>query len=121
MPLSENDAVRLRHMLEYASKALLFAKGKSRADLDNDEQLRLALVQLIQIVGEAASRVSRKFQEQTPSIPWADIIGTRNRLIHAYFDINLNVLWDTINDDLPPLVGQLQKIIDDADQQQKLF
>ena len=111
MQLSENDAIRLRHMLESASKALLFAKGKSRAHLGKDEQLRLALVQLIQIVGEAASRVSREFQEQTPSIQWADIISTRNRLIHAYFDINLNVLWDTIKDDLPPLVNELEKIL----------
>ena len=121
MQLSKNDGVRLRHMLEYSGKALLFAKGRSRADLDHDEQLRLALVQLIQIVGEAASKVSRNFQEQTPSIPWTDIINTRNRLIHAYFDINLNILWDTITDDLPPLLEQLQKIVDDAEQQQKFF
>jgi uncharacterized protein with HEPN domain len=121
MPLSKNDATRLHHMLDYAGKALLFAKGRSRKDLNENEQLRLALVQLIQIVGEAASKVSRAFQEQTPSIPWADIISTRNRLIHAYFDINLNVLWDTITDDLPPLVEQLQKVIDEAEQQQKFF
>ena len=108
-------------MLEYASKAMVFAKGKTRANLDNDEQLRLALVQLIQIVGEAVSKVSRTLQEQIPSVPWARIISARNRLVHAYFDINLNVLWDTITDDLPPLVDQLQKIIDDAEKQQKVI
>lgn len=121
MPLSKNDAVRLRHMIEAAQKSIQFTRNKSRADLDREEQLMLSLVRLVEIIGEAASRTSRDLQERTPSIPWADIISARNRLIHAYFDVNLNLLWQTIKDDLPPLIAELQKIIDEAEQQQKLF
>ena len=120
MQLSKKDAVRLQHMLEAARKALQFARGKSRADLDRDEQLMLSLVRLVEVIGEAASRVSRELQEQTPAIPWADIISTRNRLIHAYFAINLGLLWETIENDLPPLVKELEKIIGN-EEQQKLF
>jgi len=121
MPLGKNDAIRLRHMLEATRKAVHFARGKSRIDLDRDEQLVLALVRLVEVIGEAASRVSREFQDQAPSIPWADIISTRNRLIHAYFDANWDLLIDTITNDLPPLITGLQKIIDEAEEQQKLI
>ena len=121
MPLTENDVIRLRHMLDYARKALLFCKGKTRADIEQDEQLMLALVRLVEVIGEAASRTSQNLQEHTPSIPWADIIGTRNRLVHAYFNVDLDVLWEIIKNDLPPLVVELQKIIDESEQQQKMF
>lgn len=121
MQLSNSDAVRLRHMLEFARKAVQFVEGKSRSDLDRNEQLSLSLVRLVEIIGEAASKVSQEFQERTPSIPWADIISTRNRLVHAYFDVNLNILWDTVVNDLPPLIAELQKIINETEQQQKLF
>jgi uncharacterized protein with HEPN domain len=108
-------------MMEAAQKAIRFTRGKSRKDLDAEEQLTLSLVRLVEIIGEAASRISRDFQNQTPSILWPDIISTRNRLIHAYFDVNLDLLWETIGDNLPPLITELQKIIDEAEQQQKLF
>lgn len=82
MPLTEDDPVRLRHMLEYARKALLFPKGKTRSDVEQDEQLMLALVRIVEVIGEAASRTSRDLQERTPLIPWADIIGTSNSSMH---------------------------------------
>lgn len=79
------------------------------------------LVRLIEVIGEAASRVSGGFQEQAPAIPWAEIISTRNRLIHAYFNINLNLLWDTVMSDLPPLIVELERIIGLEENQGKLF
>ncbi len=83
MTLSEDDSIRLQHMLDYARKALRFSNGKTRTNLEQDEQLMLALVRTVEVIGEAASKTSPYLQERTPSIPWADIIGTRNRLVHG--------------------------------------
>ena len=65
----------------------------------------------IEIVGEAASKISEECREDFPQIPWTNIIGMRNRLIHAYFDLNLDILWKTITEDLPPLIAELEKIL----------
>lgn len=108
-------------MLEYSRKALLFSKNKTRIDLETDEQLMLALVRIVEVIGEAASKTSQDMRERNPLVPWADIISTRNRLVHAYFDVDLDVLWEIVRTDLPPLVEQLQKITDEAEQQRRLF
>jgi uncharacterized protein with HEPN domain len=103
-----DDVVRLRHMLDAAEEAVGFARGRSRADLDRDRMLALAIVKTIEIIGEAASRVSAETQQTCPAVPWTDIVGMRNRLIHAYFDIDLDRVWDTLADDLPPLIVALR-------------
>jgi len=104
------DQHRIRHMLGAAQEAVAFAAGKTRADLDGDRVLSLALVKCIEIVGEAASAVSQESRDQHPEIPWRSIVAMRNRLIHGYFAIDLDRVWDTITDDLPPLVAALQAI-----------
>lgn len=121
MALTKNDAVRLRHMLDAARKALFFCRGKTRFDIEEDEQLRLALVRLVEIVGEAASRVSQELQDQTPSIAWADIISTRNKLVHAYFNIDLDVMWQIIQEDLPLLANELENLLETGEQQPRLL
>ena len=108
--MHKDDAVRLQHMLDAAHEALTFAQGHSRTDLEGDRKLVLALVKAIEIIGEAAYQVSRTTREQLPDIPWEDIIGMRHRLVHAYFEINLDILWRTIQDDLPPLIETLRKL-----------
>ena len=105
------DAVRVRHMLDAARKTVAFAKGRSRPDLDTDEQLTFALVHLLEVVGEAAKGVSGPCRAQYADVPWKEIAGTRDRLIHGYFDIDLNVVWRIIADDLPPLIAQLERIV----------
>ncbi len=102
------DEVRLRHILDAANEAIVFAGG--REDLDLDRQLALSLVKLIEIIGEAAAGVSEETRAQAPQIPWRSIVGMRNRLIHSYFDIDLDRVWDTIVDDLPPLIKQLEAL-----------
>jgi uncharacterized protein with HEPN domain len=97
-------------MPEAARQALAFAAGKSRADLDASRQLVLALVKLVEIVGEAASQVSRDAQQEVPSVPWRDMVAMRRRLVHAYFDINLDVVWSTVVTDLPALIGALETV-----------
>jgi len=97
--------------------------GKSRNNLDEDEKLSLALVRLVEIIGEAASKVTVETQNRHPDIQWRDIIGTRNRLIQAYEAVNLDILWQIITVDLPALITLLQQAIDDEDKddQGKLF
>ena len=104
------DSIRLRHMIDAAKEALSFAKGKSRIDLENNRMLVLSLVKDIEIVGEAASRVTEEFKACYPQIPWLEILGMRNRLIHAYFDVDLDVLWSTVTKNLPELVAELEKL-----------
>ena len=112
--MRRDDAVWLRHMLDAAVEAMTFARGQTRADLDGERMLVLALVKDLEIIGEAAYRVSPETRDQLPDIPWDDIIGMRHRLVHAYFDINLNILWQTVQTDLPPLVGRLQDAVGEA-------
>ena len=109
--MSLDDATRLRHMLAAAEEAVGFAAGRTRADLDHERMLSLALVRLIEVIGEAAANVTPAMRSAHPEIPWRQIIGTRNRLIHAYFSINLDILWETISTDLPALIAQLRPIV----------
>lgn len=108
MSLPERDEVRLRHMLEASEQALQFALGRTRADLDADAMLRFAMVHAITIVGEAASKVSEPTRAALPEIPWQAIVGMRHRLVHAYFDVDADVLWKSTNESLLGLVQQLK-------------
>lgn len=98
-------------MLDYAQEAITLAQGKSRADLASDRLLNLALVRLIEMVGEAANRVPSGERAQYPEIPWAQIIGMRNRLTHGYDFVDFDVLWQTLVEDLPGLVAVLKRIM----------
>ena len=102
--------VRLRHMLDHAREAVAMASGRSRDDLDNDRKLNLALVRLLEIVGEAASRTPADERSQYPQIPWGEIVGLRNRLIHGYDSVDFDILWQVIHHDLPPLIAALEQI-----------
>jgi uncharacterized protein with HEPN domain len=108
MSLPEKDTVRLRHMLAAAEQALRFCAARSRGDLDADVMLRFAMVHAITIVGEAASKVSDQTRQALPGIPWPAIVGMRHRLVHAYFEIDLDVLWESVTGKLPALIKQLQ-------------
>src|SRR5262245_57188627 len=106
--LPGDDRVRLQHMLDAAMKAVRLAAGRAREDLDDDnDSLADALIHLVAVIGEAASRVSPPTCSELEEIRWGDIRGMRNRLIHDYFDINLDILWATVQDNLPTLVQQL--------------
>lgn len=112
--LPEADRLRLRHMLDAASKALRLAARGSRSTLDDeDDPLADALVRLVSLIGEAADNVSPAAIGVITEIPWPDVIGMRHRLIHHYFDVNLDILWATVQDDLPPLVRCLQSALAD--------
>ena len=106
------DEIRLKHMLDAAKAASEFAAGRKREDLANDRQFVFALVRAVEVIGEAASNVSDEFRARYAQLPWRDIVGMRNRLIHAYFDINLDILWSTVQQDIPSLITAIQAILD---------
>lgn len=109
--MRRDDEIRLRHMLDAAQEAMAFASGRSRRDLDGNRMLVLSLVKAVEIVGEAACQISAETRAEHPAIPWAEIVGMRHRLVHNYFDINLDVLWQTIATDLPELTARIRSLL----------
>ncbi len=109
--MRKDDEIRLRHMLDAAKETLSFAEGYTRSDLDTDRKTTVSIVKGVEMVGEAASRVSEECRSKFPQIPWPDIVAMRNRLVHVYFDINLDIVWDTVAVDLPQLIAVLEGIV----------
>lgn len=108
-----DDSVALRHMRDHAVEAVAIAQTRLRDDLDTDRLFGLGLTKLVEIIGEAASRVSPPIRDAHPSIPWKQIVGTRNRLVHGYDEIDFDVLWRIVTVELPPLVAQITTILAD--------
>jgi uncharacterized protein with HEPN domain len=113
--LPEADRVRITHMLWEAQQGVAFMEGRSRSDLLDDALLNHAVVRAIEIVGEAAAQVTRETRDALPRIPWSDIIGMRNRVIHAYHAVNLDVVWKTVTEDLPSLIETLTDVLAEAE------
>ena len=105
------DHVRFQHMLDSAQAAITHLSDKRREDLDDNRLLLNGIVRELEILGEAASKVTPTTREQFSHLPWREMIGLRNRLIHAYFDVNNQAIWLVIKDSLPPLVEQLEQIL----------
>lgn len=101
----------LGQMLDHAREAASMALGKKRTDLDTDRPLNLSLVRLLEIVGEAASRIPLPERSRYPDIPWQEILGLRNRLIHGYDSVDFDILWNIVFQDLPPLIAALEKAL----------
>jgi len=103
-----DDSLRLQDILAAARDALTFVAGRTETELAGDRQLVLALLKCLEIIGEAAARVVDGTRAKYPNLPWADMVGMRNRLVRVYFDIDLSLLWVTVRDDLPNLIRQLE-------------
>jgi len=106
-----NDKMRLQHMLDAAQEAVSFLDTLKHDTLEHNRLVSQAIVRSIEIVGEAASQLSKEHKENNPELPWAQIIGMRNRIIHAYFDIDYALVESTVKQDLPVLIGQLTKLL----------
>jgi uncharacterized protein with HEPN domain len=106
-----DDGTSLRQMLDHAQELRHLARGKSVADLERDRMFELAVMRLLEVTGEAARRVSEPMRAAHPEIPWADIWGMRNALIHAYDTIDHARVWRTIEADLPVLIRQLELLL----------
>ena len=109
--MSKDEWIYITHMLNMSRKDVDLIEGLGRSDYDQDETLRLALTHLVQIIGEAAQRVSPEFREQYPNIPWKEIVGMRNRIVHDYLNVDEDVIWEVVQQDIPPLVEALAKIV----------
>ena len=108
--MSLRDLVYVGHMLDMARKAVTKTQGISRETYDADENLRLAVIHLIQTIGEAARQVSPEFCENHPDIRWADIIGMRHKVVHDYLGIDDDIVWQVATEDLPKLVTSLETL-----------
>jgi uncharacterized protein with HEPN domain len=105
------DFRRLQHMLDHAREASIMASSRTRSDLEADRQLNLSLVRLLEIVGEAAAKVSQELRDANPEIPWQDVVALRNRLIHGYDSVDFDILWEIVQQDIPMLVSQLEEVL----------
>jgi len=113
----KDDWIYIEHMLDISQKALDFTSGLGKADYDLDEPLRLALTHLVQMLGEAARQVSPTLREAYPEIPWHEIVGMRHRIVHDYLNVDEDVVWEVVRQDLPMLVVTLKKIIPPKDRE----
>jgi uncharacterized protein with HEPN domain len=109
----KDDSILLGHMLETAEKIQGKIAGKSRQEFDDDENLRLALSYLLQIIGEAANHISPAFLKAHPEIPWKQIIGMRHKVVHDYIKIDQDVIWQTSTEEIKPLIKMLKPLLKD--------
>ena len=105
------DRVRVLHMIDAAETIAKFVSGRGRTDLDSDRMLLFAMVRAVEVLGEAAAKLSPETRVQATGIPWPQIVAMRNRLIHAYFDVNRDMLWKTATEEIPGLLPALRKLI----------
>lgn len=89
-------------------------RGRDRAALDRDRQFSLAMTRLLEIVGEATARISQETRERLARIPWSQVVGLRNRLIHGYDEVDFDVIWSTVGKDLPVLISHLESNLRDS-------
>ena len=106
-----DDAIGLRHMLDHAREAAALVQNTTHDDLHATRVLSLALVRLLEIVGEAATRVSEELRARHPQIAWRQIISLRNRLIHGYDAVDLDILWQILHADIPQLITDLERLV----------
>jgi len=109
--ISKDDITRLHHILDAAREVVAFAQDHSRVELNTNRMLNISMVHLLEIIGEAARSISSECRETHVDVPWKKMIGMRDRLIHGYFDINLDIVWETVTEDLPPLIVQIERIL----------
>ena len=107
-PGAPEDRVRVQHMMDAARQAMSFARGRSRQALEADVMLARALMHAILEIGEAASRTSDVGRARAPEVPWEQIVGMRNVLIHAYWSVDFDRLWRTVSEELPALLAKLE-------------
>ena len=109
-----DDVLALRQMRDHVEEAVALATSLKREDLDADRLFSLALLKLVEIVGEAALRISDATRTAHPEIPWRELTGTRHHLVHGYDAVDFDILWNIVTLDFPPLARQLQALLPEA-------
>jgi uncharacterized protein with HEPN domain len=113
--MSPRDLVYIEHMRDIARKAVDKTSGVTRDMYDRDENLRLALTHLVQVIGEAARNVSRSFCEAHPEVPWTEIVGMRHKVVHDYLGVDEDIVWQVVTDDLQRLLPLLVQLATSSD------
>jgi uncharacterized protein with HEPN domain len=108
-----DDRVSLHQMLDHAEEVVALATGRVREHLDTDRQFQLSVLHLIQTVGEASRRISPEFRDSHTEVEWQEVAGMRSRIVHAYDAVDMNLVWDIIQMDLPVLIAQLRRLLQD--------
>jgi len=111
--MKKDDSIYLEHILISIKDIERFIKDLKYEDFVKDYKLQLALFRLIEIIGEASIKISAPLKDKYSEIPWIDIKGLRNRLVHDYFNIRIDIIWDALNTDIPKLKSQIKKILED--------
>ena len=110
--MQSEDRIRVQHILDEAGEACHYIEGITFDEFVTEGKTVRAVIRCIEVIGEAASKISMEFRKDHLDIPWQKIIGMRNRLIHIYFDIDYHIVWQTVKENLPPLIDQLRSILD---------
>jgi len=109
--MAGDDRRSLEQMLETVRLIRAIIRGQTRKAFDADEVRQLALLHLIQVLGEAASRVSAVFREEHPELPWGQMVGMRNRIVHGYNHVDPDIVWRVATEDLEPVLAALERIL----------
>jgi len=110
--MKDKEKIWFEHIYDSANKAVKFAEGKNINDLRNNDMLYLAILKSIEIIGEASNRISEETRMQFNNIPWREIIAMRNRLVHGYFDVDYEILWNVVERRLPELILNVKEILE---------
>ena len=113
--MNRHDWVYLNHILEATNQIESYTAGLSYEAFVQDRLIQDGVIRQLEVVGEACGKLSTEFRAQHADLPWNQIISLRNRLIHAYFDINLGILWEVVQVDLPPFRVQIRTLLDSLD------
>jgi uncharacterized protein with HEPN domain len=105
------DNEHLIDIVEWARLAVAYVRGKTRGDFEDDIQCQDAVIRRLEIIGEAARHLSPETQDTYPQLPWRAMTQMRNLVIHQYDDVDLTIVWDTVQNDLPPLIAALEQVV----------
>lgn len=111
--MKKDDSIYLKHILDSISRIKEYSKDVGYDEFMVNRLLQDAVIRQLEIIGEATKRLSKEFKERYPQIPWKDIAGMRDKLIHNYFGVDLDAVWDTIKKDIPELENKLKEIAEE--------
>lgn len=107
----KDDSIYLEHIETNLKRIILYSSGISKEDFLNNIQLQDACIRQIEIMGEATKRISETLKEKHPEVPWKDMAGMRDKLIHDYIDVDLNIVYQTVAVDIPNLLPVIEKLL----------
>ena len=113
--MSKHDAVYLNHILDAIDQIESYTADLNYEAFSQDRLIQDGVIRRLEIIGEACRKLSTELRTQNADLPWKQIMGLRNRLIHAYFDVNLGIIWDVVQADIPPLKAQIRTLLDSPD------